>query len=699
MAEGNLILSDGTAITPEDIRLIAAEAKRILASESKEIMQYEEVASLSGISSFPAIMQQGSVLKLVRVAMNLLKGVDGKNIELTSTSDAIQWRVEGDTSWKNLVMLSSLKGDKGSAGEPVVLRKSATGIDWKYSKDPDSEWQNIVSIEDIKLRYSDLSAADKSELTKIPILDEVTASKGTEPYGKFKWVGLDNNGNPQYTLSLTLPKGDTGVPPVLGIGSVETKLPDTEVEVSITDNGYTEEGRPNYLLNFKIPAGKPGQDGNGAGNVYVTTENIKSGKNYVFQAGADNSANGKFVEVTESENGVGRSNPNYPGAEYFNDYENNKAEGVYAHAEGRETTATGPRAHAEGYKTSVYAADAHAEGRETWAMGSQAHVEGIYTIGIGPSSHVEGSTEADWDVGEESSVILNDVEKIRDFLANFTTQVYPYGEDGSYYFQLDPEKLGNYIFHGALGVSTHAEGINNVVCDKAGHVEGYNNVAGNMIPGHGQDSVAYAQHVEGMHNKSASLLQAIHLGGAYCRAESGHYTFGHGYGILLKNDYEVSFGRWNASEVDGKKVLFSFGIGTSDTERKNAITVFEDGSVSIPNLSGLPQDVSEQIAQLQNNLNKAIDTFNNKINSILNYLSTTDLSKKVFVISDSLVITNKIVSEVSEDTLTINDNGFTYNEGYLIYEETSENTYLTGAYSENGNLVFTDSSEEIITNN
>lgn len=410
---------------------------------------------------------------------------------------------------------------------------------------------------------------------------------------------------------------------------------------------------------------------------------------------------GKAVwgEISGSGNGVGRSNPTYPGAEYFNDYENNKAEGVYAHAEGRETTATGPRAHAEGYKTSVYAADAHAEGRETWAMASQAHVEGIYTIGIGPSSHVEGSTEADWDVGEESSVILNDVEKIRDFLANFTTQAYPYGEDGSYYFQIDAEKLGNYIFHGALGVSTHAEGINNIVCDKAGHVEGYNNVAGDMIPGHGQDSVAYAQHVEGMHNKSASLLQAIHLGGAYCRAESGHYTFGHGYGILLKNDYEVSFGRWNSSEVDGKKVLFSFGIGTSDTGRKNAISVFEDGSVSIPELSGLPQDVSEQIAQLQNNLNKAIDTFNNKINSILNSLSTTDLSKKVFVVSDSLVITNKIVSEVSEDTLTINDNGFTFNEGYLIYEETSENTYLTGAYSENGNLVFTDSSEEIITNN
>ena len=64
---------------------------------------------------------------------------------------------------------------------------------------------------------------------------------------------------------------------------------------------------------------------------------------------------GKAVwgEISGSGNGVGKGNPNYPGAEYFNDYENNKAEGVYAHAEGRETTATGPRAHAEGYKTAV----------------------------------------------------------------------------------------------------------------------------------------------------------------------------------------------------------------------------------------------------------------------------------------------------------------------------------------------------------
>ena len=151
MAEGDLILSNGTSISPEDIRLIAAEAKKILASESKELMQYEEVTSLSRVSSFPAISQQGTTLKLVRIAMDLLKGNDAKNLELSSSPDAILWRREGDTDWKTLVSLSSLRGDKGDPGEPVTLRKTGNGIEWKYKSDPDTAWQSLVDIDDIRL--------------------------------------------------------------------------------------------------------------------------------------------------------------------------------------------------------------------------------------------------------------------------------------------------------------------------------------------------------------------------------------------------------------------------------------------------------------------------------------------------------------------------------------------------------------------
>lgn len=273
----------------------------------------------------------------------------------------------------------------------------------------------------------------------------------------------------------------------------------------------------------------------------------------------------------------------YPNGEIFNDYANNIAFGQYAHAEGRETNATGPRAHAEGYQTKVFAADAHAEGRETWTVGNYSHSEGIYTITYGSSSHSEGSVETDFESGEGSKKILNDEEKIRDFLNSFTTKVYPDGEEGAYYYQLDSTFISDYVFHGAFGVSTHAEGINNIVCDKAGHVEGYNNLAGDMIPGHGQDSKVYAPHIEGIGNRVYSRLYAVHVGGAYNTVNSGNYTFAHGYNLSISNDYEVAFGKYNLSEVDGKKVVFSVGIGT-ESIRENAISVFEDGTVSIPSL-------------------------------------------------------------------------------------------------------------------
>lgn len=329
-------------------------------------------------------------------------------------------------------------------------------------------------------------------------------------------------------------------------------------------------------------------------------------------------------------------------------------------------------------------------------MGSQAHVEGLYTIGLGSSSHVEGSTEADWGVGEESPIILNDVEKIRDFLGNFTTQVYPYGEDGSYYFQLDSEKLGNYIFHGALGVSTHAEGINNIVCDKAGHVEGYNNVAGDMIPGHGQDSKVYAPHIEGIGNRVYSRLYAVHVGGAYNTVNSGNYTFAHGYNLSISNDYEVAFGKYNLSEVDGKKVVFSVGIGT-ESIRENAISVFEDGTVSIPLLKAEVnvEELEEKILLLQNNVTELSnklssveqenETLKNDIDGLLLLISQLHGNIKVFVLGRKLVFTKYIDAKAEEDTLLIIDSETSVSEDTLICPNLVKDE--TTAKVENGILI------------
>lgn len=295
MAAGDIILSDGTTITPEDLQKIAAETKKLLAAESKELSQYEEVSSLSNLTSLPGIFQSGSTMKLVRVALSVLKGIDGKTVELSASSTAIQWRYVGESEWNTLIDIALLKGDKGDAGEKVVLRKGESGIEWKYESEEDTAYKTLVSMDDIKLKYSDLSEADKAELTKKPILAKVNAQSGSTPSGSFASDGEDENGNPKYILNLTVQKGDKGEPPVFEVGSVTTGLPSSEASVELTPNGETPEGNPKYIMNISIPKGEPGQNGEGSGNVYATETGLEAGKTYLFRPSAPNSASGTFV--------------------------------------------------------------------------------------------------------------------------------------------------------------------------------------------------------------------------------------------------------------------------------------------------------------------------------------------------------------------------------------------------------------------
>lgn len=78
------------------------------------------------------------------------------------------------------------------------------------------------------------------------------------------------------------------------------------------------------------------------------------------------------------------------GCEIFNDYENNIASSLYAHAEGSGTKATAPSTHAEGSGTAASNTYAHAEGNSTTASGISSHAEGENTTASGYYSHAEG---------------------------------------------------------------------------------------------------------------------------------------------------------------------------------------------------------------------------------------------------------------------------------------------------------------------
>ena len=215
MAAGDIISSDGTTIAPEDLQKIAAAVEDLIASTAKDPGQYEEVSSLTGVSSLPAFQVLGSTYKLVRVALSVLKGVDGREVFLQVNQDKtyIQWRYT-DGNWQNLVALSDLKG---TAGDTPVFRTGSTGIEWKYTSEEDTAYRVLVPYDDLKLKFSDLTPEQKDEL-KLHFSDlteedkaELKGEKGDiGPQGLRGEQGIQGETGPQGPIGETGPQGPVG---------------------------------------------------------------------------------------------------------------------------------------------------------------------------------------------------------------------------------------------------------------------------------------------------------------------------------------------------------------------------------------------------------------------------------------------------------------------------------------------------------
>ena len=217
---------------------------------------------------------------------------------------------------------------------------------------------------------------------------------------------------------------------------------------------------------------------------------------------------------------------------------NNHAYGKFSFVEGRDNEA-GYAAHAEGRETHATGDQSHSEGRNTWATGDASHAEGSSSGAAGAYSHAEGGT------------------------------THAYG-DGS-----------------------HSEGLGTKANTKASHAEGDNTSA-----------TGIASHAEGV--KTKTLKDAAHAEGAETSAEEwathaeGYATRAVGYGshtegdhTIANNPYEHASGRFNKSETgvdSSKKTRYSIGIGTSETNRKNAFEVKQNGDIYIEGVEGRIQD-------------------------------------------------------------------------------------------------------------
>lgn len=159
--------------------------------------------------------------RAVRALMTLLKGLDGKPVELQKTATHLQWRVQGGT-WADLLALDEVKGDKGDpntlsigtvqtgatssatitgtapsqtlnltlqkgdTGSNIELQKTTTHVQWRVVG---GAWANLIPLSDLKGEQGDNISLQK------------TSTHIQWRLGTGTWTNL---------VALTELKGDTG---------------------------------------------------------------------------------------------------------------------------------------------------------------------------------------------------------------------------------------------------------------------------------------------------------------------------------------------------------------------------------------------------------------------------------------------------------------------------------------------------------
>lgn len=238
----------------------------------------------------------------------------------------------------------------------------------------------------------------------------------------------------------------------------------------------------------------------------------------------------------------------YVGGEYFNDYINNKATGIFSHAEGQNTLSSGWNSHAEGYRTNAEGADSHAEGSNNTASGGHSHAEGENNIAQGTSSHVEGARNVA--VGQNAHVEGMDNETGEQCAHAEGASTKALGAqshaEGWGTLAESPNSHAEGRETQAIGWRSHAEGTQSVASGDTSHAEGwYTQAKGGQDHSEGAHTIAEGgqSHAEGYET---------HATGGNSHAE-GAYTLTSARSSHAEGEYTVASGRASHAEGYGDK--------------------------------------------------------------------------------------------------------------------------------------------------
>ena len=279
---------------------------------------------------------------------------------------------------------------------------------------------------------------------------------------------------------------------------------------------------------------------------------------------------------------------------------NSIAYGYGSHAEGSGSIANGESSHAEGYKTQAIGKYSHTEGRESVASGVNSHAEGQASYANKNNSHAEGQkTTADGDASHSEG---------RETIAS-----------GNYSHAEGRETT-------ASNNNAHAEGQGTVASGHTSHAEGWKCIAGTSdtapTANSNEDLGNYA-HAEG--NGTWAKGNSSHAEGKGTKAfglashAEGVYTVANNQAEHAEGKYNVSTKSDNASQA----THFSIGIGTSNTNRKNAVEVKQNGDVYITGIGGFDGVNYDTAKSVQDTIKELTETVK-KLNDIITQITINE---------------------------------------------------------------------------
>lgn len=154
----------------------------------------------------------------------------------------------------------------------------------------------------------------------------------------------------------------------------------------------------------------------------------------------------------------------------------------------------------------------------------------------------------------------------------------------------------------AKGPHSHAEGGLTIAELRGAHAEGIGTTAGGQAShseGNGTTAYGHYSHAEGDSTSTVSTANSAHAEGKLTVAK-GIASHSEGQGTISNNRGEHAEGLWNKSN---NSTIHSVGIGTSDTDRKNAHEITNDGKhyiLGVGNYDGTKLDGATDVATVIN---------------------------------------------------------------------------------------------------